>query len=529
MIQPEDFSIRAWIREYGIVTENGLPLTFKEHGFLKAPYEDESAKLAILKAAQIGFSTLAILKSFWIAKKRGLNIIYTLPTVDDVKDFVGDKVNRIIAQNPILQDYTKDRDSIEQKQIGNKIIHYRGTFTQKAAMMVSSDLNIYDEVDASNQRVIEQYSTRLQHSQYKWEWYFSHPSAEGSGVDRYWQRSDQKHWFIKCHSCNKQQYLSWPESIDIQRQCFQCKFCKTDIGEDRKKGEWVKRFKGREISGYWIPLLICPWVTAKEIIDQFNTKSEEQFYNKVLGLPYVGGGNKLTKANLMRNLTSEVITPERNERVVIGVDTGKKIHFVAGGEKGIFYYSQSSDYEELAHLLGKRWPRSIAVIDQGGDLIGSRQLREQFPGRVFLCSYGEDRKTGELVRWGKNDEDGTVITDRNRMIQLVVDEFTDRRIPIQGTENDWYDYWVHWNNLTRVVEENDRGMVRKIWVRNGDDHWAHATAYWRTGMSRFSETARVIQGEIVKLPESYELRVDQSVQFNPKKFFKQETEDWRKL
>ena len=37
--------------------------------------------------------------------------------------------------------------------------------------MVSSDLNIYDEVDSSKQDVIEQYSTRLQHSPHKWEWY----------------------------------------------------------------------------------------------------------------------------------------------------------------------------------------------------------------------------------------------------------------------------------------------------------------------------------------------------------------------
>ncbi len=528
MIQPEDFSIRAWIREYGIVTENGLPLTFKDHGFLKAPYEDESPILAILKAAQIGFSTLAILKSFWIAKKRGLNIIYTLPTADDVKDFVGDKVNRIIAQNPILQQYTSDKDTIEQKQVGNKIIHYRGTFTQKAAMMVSSDLNIYDEVDASNQRVIEQYSTRLQHSKYRWEWYFSHPSAEGSGVDKYWQRSDQKHWFIKCPHCNEQQFLSWPQSIDRERESFVCKKCKADISDDiRRNGQWVKKFRDREISGYWIPLMLSPYVSAKQILNDFDLKSEEQFWNKVLGLPYVGGGNKLTKAALMRNLTTEIITPERNDRVVIGVDTGKKIHYVCGSAKGLFYYSVANDYDELEYLLKTRWPRAIAVIDQGGDLIGSRKLREQFPGRVFLCSYGEDRKTSELVRWGAKDEDGTVIVDRNRMLSLIVQEFTDKRIPIQGTENDWYDFYLHWNNLTRIVEDDDQGHIRKIWKRSGDDHWAHCVSYWRTGMSRFGGETK-IQNEELKLPESYEIKPNDTVEFNPKKFFKfDKADDWR--
>lgn len=523
------YDIRIWLKLYGIKNENGDVLDFYDHPFLVQPYKDLSPKQVVLKAAQIGFSTMEIIKSLWMVKNRQMNAIYTLPTADDVKDFVGDKVNRIIAQNPILQEYTHDKDSIEQKQVGSNVIHYRGTFTQKAAMMVSSDINFYDEVDASNQKVIEQYSTRLQHSKYKHEHYFSHPSAEGTGVDRYWGRSDQKHWFVKCLVCQSEQYLSWPDSIDRERQIFVCKSCHSELPDSvRRNGRWVAKFKDREFSGYWIPLLITPYTTAKQILSDFDNKSEEQFWNKVLGLPYVGGGNKLTKMQLMRNLTNEVITPERNDRVVIGVDTGKKIHYVCGSQKGLFYYSEANDYDELEYLLKTRWPRAIAVIDQGGDLIGSRKLREQFPGRVFLCSYREDTKGQELVRWGKNDEDGAVMVDRNRMLQLVVDEFTDKRIPIQGTENDWYDYWLHWNNLTRIVEDNDQGRVRKIWQRAGDDHWAHATSYWRTGMSRFGGDAVITSPETVRLPESYELKPGDKVEFDPRKFFKfDKQEDWR--
>lgn len=494
-----EVSILAWLNENQIKTETGLPIDIKSHLFLFEPYRDLSPKQAILKAAQIGFSTLAILKSFWVAKHRGMDIIYTLPTEKDVQEFVGGKVNRIVAQNPILQHYTKDKDSVEQKQVGHNLIYYRGTWTQKAAIMVSSDLNIYDEVDASKQDVIEQYSTRLQHSKHKWEWYFSHPSAQGTGVDRYWERSDKKHWFIT-PPCGHEQYLSWPENVDDKRVVFQCKVCKAELtDEDRRKGRWKKTADG-EYSGYWIPLLIAPWVTAKEILDYHKFKSEEYFYNKVLGLPYVGGGNKLTKAALMRNLTKEILTPERGERVVIGVDTGKQLHFVAGTERGIFYYGEAKGYEEIERLF-ERWPRSIAVIDQGGDITAPRALRERYPGRVFLCTYGEDRKTKELFRWGRRDEDGAVVADRNRTIQLLVDEFTDARIPIQGTENDWYDYWLHWNNLTRTKEYDEKsGAFRRyIWVRNGDDHFAHATVYWRVGISRFSNTAQIF-GSVADIP-----------------------------
>jgi hypothetical protein len=530
-VKLSDISIHAFIQENGIKTETGVPIDFRNHLYLFEPYRDMSPKQVVLKAAQIGFTTLEILKSMWVAKNRGFDIIYTLPTESDVQEFAGGKVNRIIAQNPILQRWVRNKDSVEQKAVGNNLIYYRGTWTQKAAIMVSSDLNIYDEVDASKQDVIEQYSTRLQHSPHKWEWYFSHPSAEGTGVDRYWGRSDQKHWFIRCAHCNKEQYLSWPESIDTDKQVFICKYCKLELSNnDRRKGRWVAKYKNREFSGYWIPLLICPWVSASEILNYHKYKSEEYFYNKVLGLPYVGGGNKLTKAHFLQNLTDDNLYPDKNDRVVIGMDTGKQLHYVVGSEKGLFYYDTAKDYDEIEALLA-RWPRAVAVIDQGGDLIGSRKLREKYPGRVFLCSYGEDRKTEQLVRWGAKDESGSVIADRNRTIQLVVDEFTDKRIPVMGKENDWYDYWLHWNNLTRVkeIDQTTGSVKRKVWVRSGDDHWAHATTYWRIGMTRFGSKGSIVGNTLTPTPNSYELSPDGKVAMNPFKFQQPVSEDWRNV
>lgn len=529
----EEFSIHAWIQKNVIKGEKGNKIDFTNHLFLYQPYYDFSPKQVIFKAAQIGFSTLAINKSFWIAKHRKMNVIYTLPTDNDVSDFVGGKINQIIAQNPVLQGWVKDRDSIEQKRIGSSVLYYRGTWNTRAAIMVSSDLNIYDEVDSSKQDVVEQYATRLQHSEYKWEWYFSHPSAPGAGVDRYWGRSDQKHWFIRCGKCKKEQYLEWPQSIDLEKKIFICKFCKNKISDqERADGRWVAKYKDKEFSGYWIPLLICPWVSASEIINYYKNKSEEYFWNKVLGLPYVGGGNKLTKAYLMQNLTDEIITPDRNERVIIGVDTGKKLHYVCGGIKGLFYYDVADDYDDIEKLL-KRWPRSIAVIDQGGDIIGPRKLREKYPGRVFLCLYREDRKTKELISWGQRDEEGAVVADRNRTIQLVVDEFTDKRLPIQGTENDWYDYYLHWNNLTRIKEVSPHeDKIKRIWVRSGDDHWAHATVYWRVGRSRFGKGASIIENEISEIKESPVIYDSKMPAIDPIKNlekYNESNDDWRKL
>jgi len=393
----------------------------------------------------------------------------TLPTASDVNDMAGGKVNRIIAQNPILMEWVKDHDTVDQKTVGDNIIYYRGTWISKAAMMVSSQLNIHDEVDASKQDVVMQYETRLQATTDGWRWYFSHPSSPETGVDKVWQLSDQKHWFIKCPHCSKKQFLAWPDSVDIERKEYVCKYCQGVLSdESRRRGEWIKRFKDRQISGYWISQLMCPWIPASKIVHDFLTKPEEYFYNYVLGLPYAGKGNKVTLATIEKNLTNTINT--QDGRIIIGCDTGLDLHYVIGNKQGLFFNGKTKTYDDLEVLLN-RWPTSIIVFDGQGDLIAPRRLAEKYTGRIFFCFYNADRKNTEIVQWGTKNERMTARADRNRLIQWLVDEFNDGKIPLQGKIDDWYDYYLHWSHIHRVTEEDNLGVVKSRWERSGADHW----------------------------------------------------------
>lgn len=521
-----EISIHAFIQEHQIKNEQGMPLDFRDHLFLFDIYADQSPKLVCYKAAQIGFSTMAILKSLWLAKHKHLDIIYTMPSSSDMKDFVGGKVNRLIVQNPVLLDYVKDKDSIEQKQVGDNIIYYRGTWTEKAAIAVSSDLNIHDEEDRSKQEVIQQYASRLQHSQHKWEWHFSNPSVEGNGVSRYWSLSDQKHWFISCSSCDEEQYLSWPDSVDVSRRVFQCKECKKELTrEERRVGRWVRKYKDREYSGYWISLLMAPWITAEEIIKYHETKSAEYFSNFVLGLPYVGEGNQVTPDIIYRNCTPDI---NSQERVVIGCDSGLKKHYVLGNKDGIFYAGIAADWSEIDSLL-KKYERSIAIIDALPDLTEPRRLREKYPGRVYLCHYARDRKTMQVVRWGKKKELGNVLVDRNRMMQIVIDDFAGKKIPLQGTQDDWAEFESHFATLYKVTEVDTLGVPQSVWATsNGMDHFCHAALYWRVGMDRFKNDGGKIFTEPLSFPIAASISPGETMPWRPRLVLpEQEKTDWR--
>lgn len=542
-------TIHEWIIEEKIKNEKGDLIDFDNHPFLFDIYADQSAQLTVMKGAQVGMSTCQILKNHFDAKKYELDIIYTLPTDGDVNTFVGGKVNRIIANNPCMLEDVADKDSIHQKQIGLSMEYFRGTWTKKAAIMVTADRLTHDEKDSSKLDIITDYQARLQHSKHKQTHTFSHPSLPETGVHADWLASDQKHWFIKCPSCAHWQFLSWDTtdptkmSIDFERRAFICKKCKRILPEyARRNGQWVAKYNDRKISGYWVPLLIAPWMSAGELIDKFRhpDTTPEFWWTKVLGLPYADATSKLTRKNFFQNLSGKQWSAGSDERIVIGIDTGLRLDYVMGNKKGLFFQGDCESYGELdGHM--KRWPRAIAMIDAGGDLIGSRAFAERWPGRVILVYFGGDRKKNEIFNWGKGDETGAVVVDRNRGIQLVVDEFTNKLIPVHGTEADWYEYWVDWNNLSKIkVLDPDTNVVKGYkWVRSGRDHRALATVCWRAGMSRFAGTGSIVQAETQVKPTSYMINPDQTVGFDPDEMFikvvnqtldqLEESEDWRNV
>lgn len=540
MAKLSDYSIHAWILENKIKNEKGDLINFTDHPFLFDIYKDNSKNLVVMKGAQIGMTTLEILKNFYDAKRRKMDIIFTQPTDNDVQIFVGGKVNRIIANNPcMLADLqgTDSKDSVEQKKVGPSMIYFRGTWSKKAAISVTADRLVHDEKDSSKLDVISDYQARLQHSKFRETHTFSHPSLPETGVHADWLMSDQKHWFVKCKSCSEWQFLSWDTtnpmkmSISFEKREFVCKKCGAIIDNNtRRNGQWVAKHKNKSWSGYWVSLLIAPWITAGELIDKFQhpDTTEEFFYQKILGLPYAGGTSKLTRQHLIQNLTYELYAPTAQERVVMGIDTGLKLDYVLGNQNGLFYHAEANDYDELDRLMA-RWPKMIAVIDQGGDLIGSRKFFEKWTGRVFLCGLTGDRKTKELIRWGKGEEYGSVMVDRNRMIQLVVDEFRDKRIKVNGSESEWYEYWLDWNNLAKmkVIDSQTNEVKGYKWIRNGRDHKALATVFWRVGMSRFNEDGMIIMEDNEIKPNSYIISPDNTVELFNQPGIYQNNDDWR--
>lgn len=493
-------SCYLWVRDNELKNEKGEPIEFQRHKFLKDIYDDMTPVQVARKSAQIGYSVMKTLKTMWLAKYRNYNIIYTLPTFSDVGQIVPSKVNALIQQNPILGYWTRDKDTTFQKKIGKSFIYYRGTFAKGVAgkemeagvgIMLSADLLCMDEADRSSQVVLTQYESRLEASEYKGKWYFSNPTTPGTVTQDVFERSDQKHWFVKCNN-GHWQYLDYFENVRDYK--FICKKCGIEITDDnRKGGQWVKKYRNRDISGYWVPHLIVPWVSAAQIQTDYETKPREYFYNFVMGLPYIGSEISVNRDIVLKNIDLTG-TPNFQEHNVLGVDSGLIKHWVLGNSQGIFRVGSTKEWQDVENLI-KTYNVEVAVFDALPDLTEPRRLRDKYSGRIWLNYYKKQVKKADYTKWDYTTH--TVYTDRSKAIQQAITDMVDGKVKFQMDKQDLSDYVDHWENMYQKKEKDNLGIERIIWEAGPSkpDHYVHAHVYWHLGMEKAGRSDR---GGVVK-------------------------------
>lgn len=481
----------AFVYLHKIKNENGNPIEFEQHRFLLQPYMDMNPRQVAMKSTQVGWSTLAIIKAIHLAYYAKANIIYTLPSKSVVKDFVVPKVNPLIESNPIIASMIGQTDSTALKAIGERFLYFRGSYEPSSALSISAHILINDEYDRSNQLVLDTYKTRLDAAKMDrpdlgFEWHFSNPSTPGAGVHALWEESDQKHWYIRCSRCNKEQYMEWPDNIDIPNACYICKHCKRPLSqEDRIRGKWFAH-RVSDISGYWINQLMVPWIPADKIIR--NSKGDQQiFHNFTLGLPYVASEDKLT-GDIIRS----AIILEENPRtdVAIGVDVGLVKHYVIGNKYGIFRVGTCTTWEEIEDLRNRY--SAYMVIDAMPMPDPVMRLVQKYSGKVFMCYFSENQKDLGVIKWGQDDKRGVVFADRTKIIDAVVADIRSKDIVFNLPPEALKTYIEHAENMYRIVTEEltpeggKTGKVTQRWLTIGSrpDHFVFATLYWRMALEQ---------------------------------------------
>lgn len=493
MADLSNYSIISWILKNGIKNEKGELFEFKDHFFLYDILRDFSPEQVIKKCSQIGASVAMNLKVFFMADKKGIGSIYTMPSDSDVEEFSKTKTDRIFQANQCIRERIK-LDNVGLKQIGDYFVYFKGTRSKAAPISTTTDCLIHDEKDRSDLKIVEDYQSRITASKYRWTWSLSNPSAYNIGIDLDWKLSDKKEWFITCLGCGKEQFLTWEDNVDEIKEIYVCSGCQKEFTKnERRLGKWKPTGTGR-ISGYHISQMMAPWLTASDLIKVKEKQGIAYFRNFILGEPYSAGEiTDFSKAIL------DIWTPSSidNGQLYMGIDVGKEKHWVLGSKEGIFRIGKCESRSELEEIIYKYNP--IVVMDSGPERTWAEEFRNKFP-KLWVCFYRKDKEGSEMIKWGgmKNSEEeyqklGYVWIDRNRIIDDLVYNLQRGEFQINLNRDDLERYIEHWQTMRRMEEINALGQKRYVWESStGVNHFASATWFWWVATRQSSEPAVIL-------------------------------------
>lgn len=148
----------------------------------------------------------------------------------------------------------------------------------------------------------------------------STPTIKGlSRIEKSWEFSDQRRYYVPCPNCHtmqtlKWEHIKWETHDDIETAAASTKYCCPHCGTfldeaDKpamlKAGEWRAERPGRRIAGFHLNALYSPWKRWVECVREFLESKDDPlqfqvFVNTVWGETWEERGEQLTQGTLAK-------------------------------------------------------------------------------------------------------------------------------------------------------------------------------------------------------------------------------------
>jgi len=486
------------------------PWTFDHHPWTREMHDADAEMVVGQKAAQMGFTEWALNKTFKAIDIDGISVLYVLPANNpDATDFSTARFDPALEGSPHLETLFTDVKNIHHKRAGHANLYIRGSRSRSQLKSVPVGLIVFDELDEMMQDNISLALERTSGQLEKQALALSTPTIDNFGINQYFKKSSQSHFFFRCPHCNRLTELVFPEclviigddpdDIAILDTHLKCKECDHKLEHDSKidwlrNARWVRGHTDRLIEGYHINQLYSMTVKPYEIATlylkaQSNPTDEQEFYNSKLGLTHIVEGARITDADIEKCTGTHVKTSTGQGMVVMGIDVGKWLHYEIDQ---VFIDRETSTndinlatttrlltegkvqhFEELDYLI-QQYGVAFAVIDANPERRKALEFAQRFWGHVKLCFYGTGINSKAIHIHA--EEEHTMSVDRTSWIDLALSRF--RREKMILPKDLSHEYKEHLKALVRIYSKDILGNpVGKYVTGNEEDHFAHARTY----------------------------------------------------
>lgn len=427
-LRPDPFlKVSEWSDEYRMLsqTASAEPGRFRTS---RTPYLKEimdclspaspTEEVVFMKGAQVGGTECGNNWIGYVIDQAPGPMLVVQPTVEMAKRWSKGRLAPLINDTPCLHGKVKDprsRDSgntVQSKEFPGGIIVITGANSAVGLRSMPVRYLFMDEIDAYPLDVsgegdpislaIRRTSTFARRKILK----VSTPTIEGlSRVDRDFQNSDQRYFWVPCPECNGYQVLRWLQikfdNNDPATTRYECEHCSYGIKNFQKnwmleRGEW--RAKNPEVTkttGFHLSSLYSPvgWFSWNDAVERFLVAKDNEellkvWINTVLGEPWIDKGEAPDWERLFERAEDYKIgiVPEGGLFLTAGADVQKdriEVEIVAWGkdrqswsvEYKVFYGdpARAAVWKELSELLqgsfthasGIEMPILMTAVDSG--------------------------------------------------------------------------------------------------------------------------------------------------------------------
>lgn len=297
---PKKLTLSEWADEYAYLSaessaEGGRWHTLPyQKAMMDAITDPKIEQVTVMKSARVGYSKILNHIIAYHIHQDPCGIMVVQPTIEDAAGYSKEEIAPMIRDTKVLTSLVSDaktRDSnntILQKQFPGGVLSLVGANSARGFRRVSRRIVLFDETDgypASAGTEGDQIKLGIARTQYFWNRKIvagSTPTIKDfSRIERLFEQSDQRRYYVPCPHCGHMQYLRWPnmrwQDDDPLTASYACEECGALIPHSKKRwmverGEWraTQPGNGRHAGFHiWAAYSYSPNAEWSNLVEEF--------------------------------------------------------------------------------------------------------------------------------------------------------------------------------------------------------------------------------------------------------------------
>lgn len=350
---PKKLSLSEWSDEHAYLSaessaQEGRWRTLPyQKGMMDAMTDPAIERIVVMKSARVGYTKCLNNLVAYHIHQDPTSIMVVQPTIEDAEGYSKEEIAPMIRDTPVLRGLVADAKSkdsnntILSKSFPGGTLSLVGANSPRGFRRVSRRIVLFDEIDGyppSAGAEGDQIKLGIRRSEYYWNRKIvmgSTPTVhEASRVEREFEKTDQRRFFVPCPHCGGFQHLKWSgmkwQKGRPQDAYYECEHCGEAIQHSQKydmldRGEWRATAESSEpgLVGFhiWAAYSYSPNATWGQLATEFveaqgNPEALKTFVNTVLGETWRERGERVDEHALMER-AEEYSTKPMPEGVLI--------------------------------------------------------------------------------------------------------------------------------------------------------------------------------------------------------------------